>query len=109
MPDTRTTPRSTSSTRRRAALTAQMEKRLVECARLIDAGVVISDPMTTYLETGTQVGTGTVIYPNTTISRGSIIGERCRIGPNAIIANSRIGAECIVLASVVEDAVLESG
>jgi bifunctional UDP-N-acetylglucosamine pyrophosphorylase/glucosamine-1-phosphate N-acetyltransferase len=86
-----------------------MEGRLDECDRLIDAGVVIIDPMTTYLEPGLKVGAETVIYPNTTISGTSAIGERCRIGPNAIIADSRIGDGCAVLASVIEGAEVEAG
>ncbi len=92
-----------------ASLRAQMEGRLDECARLIEAGVVVIDPMTTYLEPGVEVGAGTVIYPNTTVSGSSIIGERCRIGPNAIIVDSRIGDEVTVLASVIEGAALEAG
>lgn len=93
----------------RATLRAQMEGRLDECARLIDAGVVIIDPMTTYLEPGVKVGAATVIYPNTTISGDSTIGKRCRIGPNAIIADSRIGDECTILASLIEGAFLDAG
>jgi len=92
-----------------SALRAQIEGRLEECTRLVEAGVDIIDPMTTYLETGVEVGRGTVIYPNTTVSGDSIIGERCRIGPNAIIADSRIGDEVTVLASVIEGADVEAG
>ncbi len=86
-----------------------MEGRVDECARLLGAGVIIIDPMTTYLEPGVSVGAGTVIFPNTTISGSSTIGERCRIGPNAIIADSRIGDECAVFASVIEGAAMEAG
>jgi len=93
----------------RAVLRAQMEGRLDECARLIESGVIIIDPMTTYLESGVEVGAETIIYPNTTVSGKSIIGERCRIGPNTIVADSRIGDECVVLASIIEGAALEAG
>ena len=92
-----------------APLRAQIDGRLEECARLAEAGVVIIDPMTTYLEPGVEVGEGTVIYPNTTISGDSIIGERCHIGPNTIIAESRIGDEVAILASVIEGADVEAG
>lgn len=86
-----------------------MDGRLDECARLIEAGVTIIDPMTTYVEPGVKVGAGASIYPNTTISGNTKIGARCRIGPNAIILDSRIGDEVTVLASVVEGATLEAG
>ena len=91
-----------------AALQAQAQQRLLACARLIEAGVRITDPATTYVEPGVEIGAGTEIKPNTTISGGSIIGARCTIGPNSVITDSRIGDECAVVVSVLEGAVLES-
>lgn len=91
-----------------AALQAQAHQRLLACARLIEAGVRITDPATTYIEPGVEIGAGTEIRPSTTISGGSIIGARCTIGPNSVITDSRIGDECSVVASVLESAVLES-
>jgi bifunctional UDP-N-acetylglucosamine pyrophosphorylase/glucosamine-1-phosphate N-acetyltransferase len=90
-------------------LRVQLEGRLDECARFIEQGVQIVDPMTTYLEPGVQIGVGTIVYPNTTVSGESIIGERCRIGPNAVIFDSRIGDEVTVFASVLESADVEPG
>ena len=91
-----------------AALQAQAQQRLLACVRLIEAGVRITDPATTYIEPGVEIGAGTEIKPNTTISGGSIIGARCTIGPNSVITDSRIGDECAVVVSVLEGAVLES-
>src|SRR6266540_4088320 len=71
------------------------------------AGVQIVAPKTTYVEPGVEVGPGTVIHPNTTISGKTTIGARCRIGPNSIIADSHIGDEVSIFASVVEGAVIE--
>ncbi len=90
-------------------LRVQLEGRLDQCTSLIEAGVQIVDPMTTYLEPGIEIGTGTVVFPNTTISAGSIIGERCRIGPNTIIADSRLGDDVAVFASVLESTDVEPG
>jgi bifunctional UDP-N-acetylglucosamine pyrophosphorylase/glucosamine-1-phosphate N-acetyltransferase len=92
-----------------AALQAQAQQRLLACVRLLEAGVRITDPATTYVEAGVEIGAGTEIRPNTTISGSSVIGARCTIGPNAVIADSRIGDDCAVAVSVVEGAVLESG
>ena len=39
----------------------------------------------------------------------TVIGERCEIGPNSVIRDSRIGDDCRVLASWVEEAPMESG
>jgi bifunctional UDP-N-acetylglucosamine pyrophosphorylase/glucosamine-1-phosphate N-acetyltransferase len=90
-------------------LRVQLEGRLDECAKFIERGVQIVDPMTTYLEPGVQIGGGTIVYPNTTVSGESIIGERCRIGPNAVIFDSRIGDDVTVFASVLESADVEPG
>jgi bifunctional UDP-N-acetylglucosamine pyrophosphorylase/glucosamine-1-phosphate N-acetyltransferase len=89
-------------------LRAQLEERLHECARHVENGVMIVDPATTYLEAGVEIGAGTVIFPNTTITGETMIGRDCRIGPNTIIADSRIGDGCEVLASVIEGAALET-
>lgn len=92
-----------------AALWARTQERLRACQRLLEAGVEIVDLATTYVEPGVSVGAGTVIHPNTTISGETVIGQRCRIGPNSIIMDSRIGDGCAVVASVLEGAVLEEG
>jgi bifunctional UDP-N-acetylglucosamine pyrophosphorylase/glucosamine-1-phosphate N-acetyltransferase len=89
-----------------AALDAQVRQRLLHCARLMESGVRIVDPATTYIEPGVEVGAGTKILPNTTISGPSVIGFRCLIGPNAVIDDSRVGDGCTVSASVIEGAVL---
>ena len=91
------------------ALQAQAHERLLACVRLLEAGASITDPATTYVEPGVEVGRGTEIRPNTTIAGSSAIGARCTVGPNAVITDSRIGDDCVVVASLVEGAVLESG
>jgi bifunctional UDP-N-acetylglucosamine pyrophosphorylase/glucosamine-1-phosphate N-acetyltransferase len=92
-----------------AALQARAHERLLACARLIEAGVRITDPATTYIEPGAAIGAGTEVRPNTTISGGTVIGSGCVIGPNAVVTDSRIGDGCTIVASVVEGAVLEAG
>ncbi|MDO8615693.1 MAG: DapH/DapD/GlmU-related protein [Dehalococcoidia bacterium] len=102
-------PRQTAGSEALAALRSQIDQRLQECARLMEAGVIIIDPATTYLEMGIQIGEGTAIYPNTTLAGKTVVGRHCRIGPNSVIVDSRIGDRCEVFASVVEGAVLAAG
>lgn len=83
--------------------------RLAAAARLVEAGVTIVDPLTTYIEEGVNIDTGTVIQPNTTLSGSTSIGANCRIGPNTIVASSKIANRCSILASVVEDSEMEEG
>ena len=92
-----------------AALRAQTEERLAQCLRLMESGVRIVDPATTYVEPTVTVGEGTVIHPNTTIAGDSAIGGRCRIGPNTVITDCRIEDDVAVVASMLEGAVLGAG
>ncbi|MHB8628312.1 MAG: bifunctional UDP-N-acetylglucosamine diphosphorylase/glucosamine-1-phosphate N-acetyltransferase GlmU [Aggregatilineales bacterium] len=70
-------------------------------------GVTLRDPATTYIDEQAIIGRDTVIEPNTHVRGMSVIGENCRIGPNSIIVDSKIGADCVVVASVIEGATLE--
>ena len=91
------------------ALRAQLEERLQQCARLMEAGVEIIDPATTYIGEGVEIGPESIIFPNTTITGDTLVGRNCHIGPNTIIVDSRIGDDCEIFASVIEGAALEAG
>ena len=70
-------------------------------------GVSMMDPASTYIEAGVQIGKDTTIMPNTYLHGDTVIGEGNVIGPNTIVRDTKIGNKCIVLASVLEGAVLE--
>jgi bifunctional UDP-N-acetylglucosamine pyrophosphorylase/glucosamine-1-phosphate N-acetyltransferase len=89
--------------------TAERIARARSCARLMECGVTVLDPATTYIDEDARAGQDTVIYPNTHLCGDTVIGEACEIGPNSIIRSSRIGDGCRVLASVVEESTLEDG
>jgi bifunctional UDP-N-acetylglucosamine pyrophosphorylase/glucosamine-1-phosphate N-acetyltransferase len=72
------------------------------------AGVMIVDPATTYIEPGVTIGRDTTVWPNTHLRGQTMIGERCHIGPNTIVEDCQIGDRCKVLASVLEQAVMEN-
>lgn len=80
---------------------AAMNARL--CAQHMRDGVTIVDPATTYLEPELEIGADTVIYPNTTISRLSRIGNNCIVGPNTRLSNVQLGDRTSVRDSVVID------
>jgi len=71
------------------------------------AGVTILDPAATYIEASVSIGQDTTIWPNTHLRGETTIGQGCTIGPNTSVENCRIGDRCRVLASVLEDAVME--
>ncbi len=74
---------------------------------LMEAGVTIDDPATTYIEADVEVGPETVIEPNTHLKGKTRIGARCRIGPNSMIHDSQVGDDCEIVASAVEGSILE--
>ncbi|MCK6439282.1 MAG: NTP transferase domain-containing protein [Planctomycetes bacterium] len=48
---------------------------------LLENGVTLIDPATTYIEADVKIGRDTTIYPFSCIRAGVKIGERCEIGP----------------------------
>ncbi len=58
-----------------------LNDRLVERAGL--AGVLMPDPASVYLDSDTEVGTGTVLHPGTRLRGATQIGRDCEIGPYA--------------------------
>ena len=76
---------------------------------LMQSGVTVLDPASTYVDTGVRVGRDTVLLPGTMLHGETVIGEGCEIGPNSVIRDSTIGDECRVLASWLEGAVMETG
>lgn len=57
----------------------------------MENGVTMIDPEATYIEDGVGIGPDTVIFPGAVITRGTVIGEACRIQSNCVIEESRIG------------------
>jgi len=51
--------------------------------KLMQDGVTIVDPSSTFINFGTKIGIDTVIYPFTVIERDVKIGKRCSVGPFA--------------------------
>ncbi len=58
---------------------------------LMEAGVTIIDPNTTFIDSNVKIGQDTIIYPNTYIEGATVIGEDCEIGPNVRLTNMTVG------------------
>ena len=78
------------------------------CGEHMRDGVTIVDPETTYLEPELEIGSDSVIYPNTTIARLSKLGESCVIGPNCRLSHAILGARVTVRESVVMNSTIAS-
>lgn len=60
-------------------------------ARLIERGVNIIDPTTTYIDESVVIEENVTIYPNTFIEGNSILHSNCVIGANSKLNNAVIG------------------
>ncbi len=74
---------------------------------LMEAGVTIDNPATTYIHADVEIGVDTVVEPNTHIKGKTRIGTRCRIGANSMILDSQVGDDCEIVSSAVEGSILE--
>jgi bifunctional UDP-N-acetylglucosamine pyrophosphorylase/glucosamine-1-phosphate N-acetyltransferase len=64
-----------------AVANKMLNKKTLE--KLMDSGVTIIDPDSTYVDEGAEIGKDTVIFPCTVIASDVKIAERCKIGPFA--------------------------
>jgi bifunctional UDP-N-acetylglucosamine pyrophosphorylase/glucosamine-1-phosphate N-acetyltransferase len=77
--------------------------------RLMLSGVTIQDPTSVYVDAEVAVGQDSLILPNTVLIGRTTIGEDCLIGPGTMIRDTTVGDRCRVTASMLEEAVMESG
>ena len=90
-----------------ARVEAVMRRRVVE--RLMDEGVTVCDPSSTFVDAQVEVGPDTVIYPFTFLEGETRVGRECRIGPGARIVDARLGDKVEVQYAVVTDSTLADG
>jgi bifunctional UDP-N-acetylglucosamine pyrophosphorylase/glucosamine-1-phosphate N-acetyltransferase len=77
--------------------------------RLMESGVRLVDPQTTYVDAGVTMEPPVTVYPNTHIRGQTRLGAGAEIGPNAVIQDCQIGAGSTVLGSTIERSTLEDG
>ena len=66
-----------------------MRQRILD--KLMDSGVTIMDPASTFIEGSVKIGRDTIIYPYTWLEGSTEIGEDCEIGPTARFTNVKVG------------------
>ncbi len=72
-----------------AVVMRTLRKRVVQ--RLMDDGVTVVDPDTTYVDVGVTVGADTVLHPNVFLYDDTKIGSGCSIGPFAVLRSTKVG------------------
>lgn len=78
-----------NSRKQLAVAEAVMRNRILD--KLMDSGVTIMDPASTFIEASVKIGQDTIIYPYTWLEGNTEIGEDCEIGPNCRFTNVKMG------------------
>lgn len=87
-----------------AAAEAVLRARLREA--LMAGGVTLIDPATTWVDAGVEVGEDTTLLPGVHLLGATAVGRDCRIGPNAVLRDTRAGERCTIGGSTLEGATL---
>lgn len=75
--------------------------------KALDAGVIMVDPSTTYIDDEVKIGSGTVIYPSVTLRGETQIGSCTVLESQVHITDSLLGESCHIKAgSYIENSVL---
>ena len=77
-----------------------MNKRTLE--KLMNEGVTIVDPDTTWISPETEIGADTIVYPSCYISGKNKIGSDCKIGPFAHLRGDVILEDGVKVGNFVE-------
>lgn len=96
-----------NSRRELAQVEAVMRRRILE--HLMDQGVTIIDPLTTYVHAGVLVGRDSVIHPQCHLEGTTRVGSGCVIGPQARLVDSTLLDQVTVVASTVEGSIVGEG
>lgn len=70
--------------------------------RLLEQGVSMLQPSSSFVDAAVQVEPDVVIHPNSFLRGATRIGAGCEIGPNTLIVDSMVGPGCRIVMSVVE-------
>ncbi|RJQ29950.1 MAG: bifunctional UDP-N-acetylglucosamine diphosphorylase/glucosamine-1-phosphate N-acetyltransferase GlmU [Peptococcaceae bacterium] len=93
--------------RQLAAVEAVMRRQVLD--DLMDSGVTVIDPASTFVDRQVRIGQDTVVYPFTFVEGKTVIGEDCVIGPGARLVNARIGNNVTIQHSIITDSEINDG
>ncbi|MDA1010361.1 MAG: bifunctional UDP-N-acetylglucosamine diphosphorylase/glucosamine-1-phosphate N-acetyltransferase GlmU [Chloroflexi bacterium] len=77
--------------------------------RLMLDGVTLIDPPSTFVDAGVRVGSDTTLAPGVHLLGDTQVGGGCRIGPNAVIRDSRVADNVQIGSSTIEEAEVREG
>ncbi|KKM09308.1 bifunctional N-acetylglucosamine-1-phosphate uridyltransferase/glucosamine-1-phosphate acetyltransferase [Clostridiales bacterium PH28_bin88] len=85
---------------------AEKELRQRINRKLMESGVTIIDPGSTFIDAGVTILPDSVIYPFTTLQGSTVIGAECAVGPHALLTDCRLGDGVTIRYTVAEQAVI---
>ena len=90
---------------------AQAEKilRRRKNLELMESGVTLMDPESTFVDADVVVGRDTVIYPFTWLEGKTAVGEACTIGPSSRFTDTKIGNRVTAHFVYAHECEIESG
>lgn len=77
--------------------------------KLMEDGVTIMDPDSTFVDMDVTVGKDTIIYPGTWLEGTTVVGENCELGPNSRFTNTEIGRDVTAFFSYAHDCCIGDG
>ena len=90
-----------------AQVEAEARRRINEAHML--AGVTVTDPSSTWIDAGVEIGQDATIEPGTALRGETRIGPGATIGPHTTIVSSSVGADTTVLRSHLDGASVGDG
>lgn len=82
-----------------------LQQKVIE--QLMDTGVTIVDPDQTFIGPDVDIGADSTIWPGCVLKGRCEIGANSEIGPNTVISNAKIGKNCKLPGSFIEDSEIE--
>lgn len=77
--------------------------------QLLQAGVVMMDPSSVYVEEEVTIGPGTMLLPGTILRGKTTVGANCQLGPNVMLTDCQVGDDCTINASQCEESQIQRG
>lgn len=77
--------------------------------RHIDNGVIFYTSHGIIIDENVKIGAGTVIFPGTILLGETEIGENCKIGPNSMLKNTKLGNDVTFNSSQATDSTVDDG
>jgi bifunctional UDP-N-acetylglucosamine pyrophosphorylase/glucosamine-1-phosphate N-acetyltransferase len=75
----------------------------------MQAGVMLKNPASTFIDASVTIGRNTTIWPDTYLLEKTCVGENCVLGPNTVLLNARVGSSSVVRSATLEGVKLGDG